>query len=43
VADGRTSKDAIWTYEHPSPAVAQIREHLAFYPDRVDSIDLVTP
>jgi len=26
------------TYENPHPAVAQIKEHLAFYPDRVDEI-----
>ncbi|QWT21798.1 DUF427 domain-containing protein [Bacillus sp. NP157] len=27
--------NAIWTYETPADAVAAIREHLAFYPDRV--------
>jgi uncharacterized protein (DUF427 family) len=27
--------NAIWTYETPYDAVASIREHLAFYPDRV--------
>ena len=27
--------NAIWSYEEPSDAVASIREHLAFYPDRV--------
>jgi Uncharacterized protein conserved in bacteria len=27
--------DAIWTYEQPYPAVAQIAGHVAFYPDRV--------
>src|SRR6266481_1420787 len=30
--------NAVWTYEDPYPAVAQIREHVAFYPDRVDEI-----
>jgi uncharacterized protein (DUF427 family) len=35
---GDQSVNAIWTYESPYPAVEQIREHLAFYPDRVDSI-----
>jgi uncharacterized protein (DUF427 family) len=29
----------VWSYENPYPAVAAIREHLAFDPDRVDSID----
>ncbi|HEY5337243.1 MAG TPA: DUF427 domain-containing protein [Rhizomicrobium sp.] len=37
---GARSKNAIWTYEHPHPAVAQIKDHLAFYPDRVDSIEM---
>lgn len=27
--------NAIWTYEEPHEAVAAIRDHLAFYPDRV--------
>lgn len=31
--------DAAWTYEVPYPAVAAIRNHLAFYPDRVDGIE----
>jgi uncharacterized protein (DUF427 family) len=28
-------ENAIWTYEQPHEAVAEIRDHLAFYPDRV--------
>ena len=28
-----------WAYEDPFPAVARIRGHLAFYPDRVDAIE----
>ena len=32
--------DAVWTYEDPCPSVAAIRDHLAFYPDRVDSIEV---
>ncbi|MGH3726034.1 MAG: DUF427 domain-containing protein [Mycobacterium sp.] len=31
-----TIEDAVWTYENPYPAVAQIARHLAFYPDRVN-------
>ncbi|HLH96203.1 MAG TPA: DUF427 domain-containing protein [Xanthobacteraceae bacterium] len=38
-ADGRASENAVWTYETPYPAVAAIKEHLAFYPDRVDRIE----
>ena len=37
--DDRRSENAVWTYEAPYDAVAQIKEHLAFYPDRVDAID----
>ena len=37
-AGGEKSVNAVWTYEDPYPAVAQIKEHVAFYPDRVDEI-----
>jgi uncharacterized protein (DUF427 family) len=37
-AGGDKSVDAIWVYEHPHDAVAEIKDHVAFYPDRVDSI-----
>ena len=32
------AENAVWTYETPYPAVAEIAGHLAFYPNRVDSI-----
>jgi len=32
--------NAVWTYEDPCPSVAAIRDCLAFYPDRVDSIEV---
>jgi uncharacterized protein (DUF427 family) len=35
---GKRSVNAVWSYEDPFPAVAQIREHVAFYPERVDEI-----
>ena len=38
-AGGDRSIDAIWTYEAPYGAVADIKDHLAFYPDRVDAIE----
>lgn len=38
-AGGERSVDAIWTYEAPFDAVAEIRDHLAFYPDRIDAIE----
>lgn len=36
---GKRAVNAVWTYEDPYPALALIRDHLAFYPDRVDAID----
>ena len=35
---GARATNAVWTYEGPFAAVADIKDHLAFYPDRVDSI-----
>jgi uncharacterized protein (DUF427 family) len=37
--DERTADNAVWSYEQPFPAMAEISEHLAFYPDRVDGIE----
>ena len=37
---GERSVDAIWEYREPHAAVAEIRDHVAFYPDRVDSIEV---
>jgi uncharacterized protein (DUF427 family) len=37
----RISENAIWTYETPYEAVAAIKEHIAFYPNRVDGIEEV--
>jgi uncharacterized protein (DUF427 family) len=36
---GERSVNAAWTYETPYEAVEQIKDHLAFYPSRVDSIE----
>jgi uncharacterized protein (DUF427 family) len=36
---GERSTDAVWSYETPYAAVAAIKGHLAFYPDRVDAIE----
>jgi uncharacterized protein (DUF427 family) len=38
-ANGRTSENAIWSYENPYEAVAPIGERLAFYRNRVDAIE----
>ena len=31
--------NAVWTYEQPYEAVALIKDHVAFYPDRVEAIE----
>ena len=37
-AGGERSRNAVWTYEAPFAAMAQIKDYVAFYPDRVDEI-----
>jgi uncharacterized protein (DUF427 family) len=39
--DGHMSANAVWTYETPFAAVRDIAGHLAFYPQRVDAIELL--
>jgi uncharacterized protein (DUF427 family) len=34
-------ENAVWTYEQPYDEMLAIKEHLAFYPDKVDSIAAV--
>jgi uncharacterized protein (DUF427 family) len=38
-AGGEKAANAVWTYEAPYDAVAEIAGYVAFYPDRVDSIE----
>jgi uncharacterized protein (DUF427 family) len=39
-AGGARTVNAIWSYQTPYAAVAAIKDHLAFYPDRVDAIKI---
>jgi uncharacterized protein (DUF427 family) len=39
---GTKSEYAVWTYERPYDAVADIKEYLAFYPSRVDAIEVIS-
>jgi uncharacterized protein (DUF427 family) len=39
---GAKSEYAVWTYENPYKAMASIKEHLAFYPSRVDAIKVIS-
>jgi uncharacterized protein (DUF427 family) len=37
---GDRSVNAVWTYEDPYEAVAEIKDRVAFYPDRIDAIEV---
>lgn len=39
IVEQTTRRAVAWSYETPFPAVSRIREHLAFYPQRVDAIE----
>ena len=41
-AGGQRATNAVWTYEDPHDAVLAIKDHVAFYPDRVDSIEVTS-
>jgi uncharacterized protein (DUF427 family) len=34
--DAERGTDAVWFYDDPRPAVAEIKDYVAFYPDRVE-------
>ena len=38
-ADGRGVDNAVWSYEAPFPAMAEIKDHLCFYASKVDAIE----
>ena len=42
VAGGQVSENAVWSYEDPYPAMADIKAHVAFYPDQV-TFTVLTP
>ena len=37
---GEQAANAVWTYEAPFDAVAMIKDHLAFYPDRAEITEI---
>jgi uncharacterized protein (DUF427 family) len=39
---GSRSENAAWTYERPHEAVGNISGYLAFYPSRVDAIEVIS-
>jgi uncharacterized protein (DUF427 family) len=36
---GESAENAVWSYEDPLDEVAAIKDHMAFYADRVDAIE----
>ncbi|MDX6653909.1 MAG: hypothetical protein QOH18_610 [Solirubrobacterales bacterium] len=38
VRDPDRGTDAVWFYDQPYPAVEPIKDHIAFYPDRVEIV-----
>ena len=36
----KAAVNAVWSYEQPFPAMAAIAGHVAFYPNRVDAIEV---
>jgi uncharacterized protein (DUF427 family) len=41
VTDGKSAENAVWSYEQPFPAMSEIKDYVAFYPNRVDKIEEV--
>lgn len=39
-ARGADAPSAVWSYEQPYPAMAEIAGYLAFYPNKVDAIEI---
>jgi len=42
-AGGERSRNAVWTYEDAYASVKAVKGYVAFYPDRVDAIEIKTP
>jgi len=41
--NGKTAENAVWTYEAPLTAVADIKDHVAFYQEKMDAIRELSP
>jgi uncharacterized protein (DUF427 family) len=40
--DDKSVENAVWSYESPYPAAAEIKDYVAFYPDRVDAVEEIS-
>src|SRR5215813_4713737 len=43
LSNGRTEENAVWSYEEPYNEVSVIKDRLAFYPNKVESITAIEP
>ena len=41
IPGGEKTVNAVWTYENPYAPVSEIKDYLAFYADRIDSIEII--
>ena len=41
-AEDKSAENAVWSYESPYPAVAEIKDYVAFYSDRVDAVEEIS-
>ena len=41
IRGAKNGENAVWSYEQPFDEVMSIKDRLAFYPDRVDSIEAI--
>ena len=37
--ESKNAENAVWSYESPLPNVAEIKDHLAFYEEKMDGIE----
>jgi uncharacterized protein (DUF427 family) len=38
-AGGKTAENAVWSYESPLLAVADIKDYVAFFPEKMDAVE----
>ena len=39
IVDGRVAENAAWSYEAPFASVSEIKDHIAFYREKMDAIE----
>ncbi len=41
--EDKTAENAVWTYEAPFASVAEIKNYVVFYPEKMDAIEELPP